>query len=364
VVENNVTIKNEWEVFTPKQKSQSVEIQKVGKPVSGKPEGRFSPPLVINTITNNQCSINHSKISSKEDINDSNESYHASNIIQRKKKEIPLQEIPITEKETTASYKRALSVLAYWEGKGLKPTSQSPDSKAHKESLQKLNSLVRRGAFNGSEYTQYSEYRFDSTELRLAIDRFALMALNPDYEPRSIKTKHRLSKMYPRDFVFSNFKSEGGWGRSMFIYCLENEPKLINERSILVEDKYPEYTNALIRDYTKLILGGSPVEKFTNQEVNDFRKASTLWKDYFVKNNRYMCYSFKDIEPNKFSEAIYECLLKNGETELHKIRPWWLSNSVMKLAFPSWLNQMAVMEARDTKGQKVKEFRMDEITPI
>ena len=187
-----------------------------------------------------------------------------------------------------------------------------------------------------------------------AIDRFAMMALNSDYEPRKVDYKKMLSKTNFGDFVFNSFKSENGYGRSIFIYCLNNEAKLIKEKDIIVEDKYPAVTRAIMNLYNKEILGTKDFS-FSNSDINDFRKASILAYELFDKNKNRLMGSYKNMNAYQIAQCMFEALEKSG-ANLVKVKPYWLCNSIMQKQLPAYLYQSAILQDTNSEGESKKTY--------
>ena len=233
---------------------------------------------------------------------------------------------------------RSLSLLGYWEGKGLKKISDKQEMKYYKNSLQSFDKLLSGHMFDNSEFKSYHKNKFTKQEICKAITRFALMALNPDYEPRSIEYKQRLAKTSPADFIFNSFKSsEHGYGRSLMLYCLENEPKIIREKDVFVEDDNPALTETIIDRYKTKVMGKTDV-KFTNGDINHFRKASNLVNNLFLKNRSRLLGSYSYMLPYQMADMLFNTLEHNN-SNLSKVSPSWLCSSVMAKQLPAYMFQ-------------------------
>lgn len=321
-------------------------------------KGRLKEPLKL-LIKDNNLKINNKRkeSSSKEEDNETDVSSTASlkkpiRLHKRKSKLLRQTKpnIPIKEKQTKPFIpnERALRLLTIWEKKGLKAISHKPETKAYKNSLIAIDRLLSGKAFNGSEYEAYQNYKFTTKEIMQAIDRFAMMALNPDYEPRNIEYKKTLAKTYFSDFIFNSFKSENGYGRSMFLYCLNNEAKIIKEKDIVIEDKYPKLTKAIMNLYKDKILGIDNFQ-FTNSDMNDFRKASILAWELFEKNKNRLMGSYRNMDAFQIAKTIFEALEQSGANPT-KVKPYWLCNAVMKKQLPAYLYQSAILQGSSNES--------------
>jgi hypothetical protein len=260
---------------------------------------------------------------------------------------------PLKAKKPIKPYQpteQALDLIEFWEGKGLKSISHNPETKTYEQSLIAFDKLLSGKAFNSTEYKSYEGKKFTLAEARKAISRFALMALNPDYEPRNVKFKSDLSKISPADFIFNAYVSSNGYGRSKFIHCHENEAKIIREKDVYVEDKYPNVTKAVMNKYKKDILGGSEIQ-FTNDDLNAFRKAANFAYELFAKNQNRLLGTYAQLKPYQIAESMFEALERGG-ADFAKVKPHWLCNGAMQKQLPAYLYQAAILQDRTCEGQQ------------
>jgi hypothetical protein len=260
---------------------------------------------------------------------------------------------PLKAKKPIKPYQpteQALDLIEFWEGKGLKSISHNPETKTYWQSLIAFDKLLSGKAFNSTEYKSYEGKKFTLAEARKAISRFALMALNPDYEPRNVKFKSDLSKISPADFIFNAYVSSNGYGRSKFIHCHENEAKIIREKDVYVEDKYPNVTKAVMNKYKKDILGGSEIQ-FTNDDLNAFRKAANFAYELFAKNQNRLLGTYAQLKPYQIAESMFEALERGG-ADFAKVKPHWLCNGAMQKQLPAYLYQAAILQDRTCEGQQ------------
>lgn len=301
------------------------------------------------------------ELASKEANNETDVSSSAPSKINRRYKE-PLTKaqllskaklnMPIKEKKYHKPYEastKALHLMKYWEGKNLKSISHNPEMKTYKQSLMAFDKLLSGKVFNGTEYEAYENKKFTLAEIRKVIDHFALMAFHHDYEPRNHEFKKLLSKMYPSVFIYSDFKTSNGYGRSYFIHCLENEPKIVKEKDVIVEDQYPNTTKAITKGFQKRILGGGEIE-FTNDDLNSFRKASNFANGLFLKNRNRLMGSYADMKPYQIADCLFEALERSG-VDMVRVKPYWLCNSAMQKQLPAYLYQSAILKDVDGDGQ-------------
>lgn len=296
------------------------------------------------------------KLSSKEERSETDVSHPTSSKLHKRSKgqmlmnaKLPLK--PLKEKKTVKPYEptsKAVHLIRYWESKGLHVPA--PDTKSYRDSLVAFDKLLSGKAFNGTEYDDYENKKIDSKDIKKTIDRFAYMALNSDYEPRDINFKKKLSKITPSNFIYSSFAPVNGYGRSKFINCLENEPKLIREKDVFVEDKYPITSKKVANQFKERILGGADI-KFTNGDINDFRKAANFATDLFKSNKGKLMGSYANMEPFRIVNCLFEALESSG-ADLKKVKPHWLCNSVMQKQLPQYLYQSAIFQDIDCSAKE------------
>ena len=263
---------------------------------------------------------------------------------------------PLKAKKQIKPYEaseQALDLIEYWEGKGLKSILHKPETKTYEQSLIAFDKLLSGKAFNSTEYKSYEGKKFTLAEIRKSISRFALMALNPDYEPRNVKFKSDLSKISPADFIFNAYVSSNGYGRSKFIYCHENEAKIVREKDVYVEDKYPNVTKAVMNKYKKDILGGSEIA-FTNDDLNAFRKAANFAYELFAKNQNRLLGTYAQLKPYQIAESMFEALERGG-ADFAKVKPHWLCNSAMQKQLPAYLYQAAILQDTNCEGKAYQQ---------
>lgn len=299
--------------------------------------------------TNNE---NFKETSSKEEVSETDVSPSASSKLHKRSNGQILMnakltvEKPLKKKKPVKPYEassKAEHFMRYWQGKGF--VLPKEESKKHQESLIAFDKLLSGKIFQSTEFKDYHNYKFNSKEIHKAIDRFANMALNPDYEPRNVKFKNDLSKTYPVDFIFNAYTSSNSMGRSKFIYCLENEPKIIREKDVFVEDKYPVTSKKVAKEFQERVLGGVEVQ-FTNDDINCFRKAANFSTDLFQSNKGKLMGSYANMEPFRIVNCLFEALESSG-ADLKKVKPHWLCNSVMQKQLPQYLYQSAIFQDID-----------------
>lgn len=238
------------------------------------------------------------------------------------------------------------SVIKYWQGKGLHVSREG--TKAHRDSIKKVAALFAGRAFNHSEFEEYQRQRFSIKDIRRAVDRFALAALNPHYLPVS-QYKKKLRSMPIGAFIYSPF-SQNGTGRSQFIHYLENPPVVTGTPVEPLEDLYPKMTSALRRAYRKGVLGG--VEpKMDVREENHFIIASQKLID-FLKKNRGKLKWYQELTPSLLAGWVMEALRQATGEDLSKVTPGWFSSEMMfNRRLPAYLSSQALLgEEADSSG--------------
>lgn len=137
---------------------------------------------------------------------------------------------------------KSLEILNYWNTLGLRKHSK-PNTKVYKQSLKNINSLLK-GKFVPPEGfdSKYRNRKFTVAEIQIAIQRFAVATLNPNYVPAN---KEFLRKVSLCDFIFAPY-AEGEW-KSKFLMYLETKPEKL--RPAIKKDKYPKTTERLAELY-------------------------------------------------------------------------------------------------------------------
>ncbi len=297
----------------------------------------------LTDINNNNINNKENKrISSKEDIRPSNEGQDHLLIKRRK---TALKNTSLIEKKNKPFINQnTLQIYSYWKGRGLHIYAEN--KKGYGYDLEKINDLLNGKVFNNTEYTEYKNHKFTDKEIHLSIGRFALFALNNDYEPRD---KKKYPKIIFKDFIFNErWDITGMYGRSMFIYCLENNIKLIKEKDIEVEDKYPIVTKAIMKKYSQVILGCDNFD-FPKMQENDFRKAAIFAQEFFKKNQGRLIGSYQELKPYKIAECLIDALMKSNP-DMMRVQPYWLFNSIMQQKLPAYLYSTAIMKEENSSS--------------
>ena len=319
-------------------------------------KNNLSEPLNSNSLYNKRIINNKNniikEISSKEDIYPSDEGQNHL-LINRRKSSLKNTSLIGKKKPKNLTQnnhsEKALRILDYWEKKGLKDSKPDKAIKMWNDSLSFIDKLIKGTMFNQSEYEKYYNYSFSTKEIRTAIDRFALVALHPDYEPKNLGFKQTLSKYYLNKFIFNDRGSENkGYGRSCFINFLENEPKLIKEKDITVEDKYPILTKAIKKKYSQVILGCDNFD-FPKMQENDFRKAAIFAQEFFKKNKSRLIGSYQELKPYKIAECLIDALMKSNP-DMMRVQPYWLFNNIMQQKLPAYLYSTAIMKEENSSS--------------
>ena len=309
-------------------------------------KNNLSEPLNSNSLYNKRIINNKDniikEISSKEDIRPSNEGQDHLLIKRRK---TALKNTSLIEKKNKPFINQnTLQIYSYWKGRGLHIYAEN--KKGYGYDLEKINDLLNGKVFNNTEYTEYKNHKFTDKEIHLSIGRFALFALNNDYEPRD---KKKYPKIIFKDFIFNErWDITGMYGRSMFIYCLENNIKLIKEKDIEVEDKYPIVTKAIMKKYSQVILGCDNFD-FPKMQENDFRKAAIFAQEFFKKNQGRLIGSYQELKPYKIAECLIDALMKSNP-DMMRVQPYWLFNSIMQQKLPAYLYSTAIMKEENSSS--------------
>jgi hypothetical protein len=288
----------------------------------------------------NNYNINNYNISSKEDISPSDEGQNTSLIKRRKSalKNTSFIEKKEEKKILFTPTKESLEIYSYWRGKGLKIYENK--YKGYIYDLKAIKELLNGKSFIATEFeNKYKNHKFNNKEITLSIGRFALMSLNSDYEPRN---KKWICNIPIKDFIYNDRFNANGFGRSLFIYCLENNIKLIKEKDIEVEDKYPIVTKAIKKKYTQVIMGSDNFD-YSNMQENDFRKAAIFAQEFFKKNQGRLIGSYQELKPYKIAECLIDALMKSNP-DMMRVQPYWLFNSIMQQKLPAYLYSTAIMK--------------------
>jgi hypothetical protein len=300
----------------------------------------------LTDINNNNINNKENKrISSKEDIRPSDEGQDHL-LIKRRNTSLKNTSLIDKKEKTIISYsptKESLEIYSYWQGKGLHIYKE--ENKGYQKDLSVIKELLNGKILNNTEYSNYKNYKFSKKEIFLSIGRYALFALNSDYLPRD---KKAWPKKTFKEFIYNSYQNIEGYGRSMFIYCLENNMKFIKEKDIEVEDKYPIVTKAIKKKYTQVIMGSDSFE-YSNIQENDFRKAAIFAQEFFKKNQGRLIGSYQELKPYKIAECLIDALMKSNP-DMMRVQPYWLFNNIMQQKLPAYLYSTAIMKEENSSS--------------
>jgi hypothetical protein len=185
---------------------------------------------------------------------------------------------------------------------------------------------------------KYWSKSFSLTEWKLSVDRFAMIARNPDYLPTD---KGFLSKFTISDFLYNAY-SKGG-PHSFFLEMLDREPKRIKR----LEDDHPEITERfkfLYNEYRKEVhndYGYRPDtqdnEKFAQATKRTVQLFEGLKKD--IKN-----YHVEFSRTNSVPDFVWAAVLHDTSGFAGEISPGYLcSNITFEKRIPNYLNYKRIL---------------------
>jgi hypothetical protein len=194
-------------------------------------------------------------------------------------------------------------------------------------------------------HNKYVDRSFTKDEILTAIENRARAANDLNYYPISRTTKSKIKKM-PMSIWLYNAKA----ATSHFLQDFEKPPRRAKIKEDLVEDEYPDYTEAVKNAYVdKVLYGVEPITDWTSHEENCFRKSAKLLHQYFEKNaDKIKFHDKKTYYKNAelLIKSIRYAVDKDDESENVRITPGWLCNPT---AFTTRLSQY-IGQQRMIKG--------------
>lgn len=229
--------------------------------------------------------------------------------------------------------RKAQEIIEYWVEEGLRMPVSNAGS-CYKHIAINVNLALKK---------------YDIEQIKIAISNFALMALDPAFEPSDIAVKKTLKRLYLYQFVSNPF----GKVKSYLEWCVEREPIPAKKNVEVIPDKYPSITNYMKNFYLKKVLCGLRDIDFTKKEENAFRNASKRLADFYHKTIDLMGMNPPSLMElaKKLCYAVFETA--NGRT----ITPWWFGSDVsFTKTLPDLLVKEAIMEQQEEYEEEEAEI--------
>ena len=166
--------------------------------------------------------------------------------------------------------------------------------------------------FKGTEFEKKETPSFDSADFERSVESFAVIATHTSYWPED---KKKLKSISVGRFLYNPRAPKI---RSWFLYCLENEPRLLG-----VEEVESELTQAMMDVYIEEI-GEGLVFDLSPEQIRHFNKGTRMAEDVFKKNTKLPKHWIDS--PRKKAELIFNAIYTYyhmGDKILH---PGWFSN--------------------------------------
>ena len=260
------------------------------------------------------------------------------------------QEVPVKEIRVSPIIR---DLLEHW--LELKLYLPKEHTKLFMEGVSKLKKLL-----SGTLFGQ----QFNADQIKASMDRFALAALDPDFEPSKPAYKKILAKMSPSAFI-ENLYSVGE--KSFFLKYTKEEPQASRDIEHLLADKYPTMTKNLINLYREKVLSNSKI-KFNAKEENCFIRTSQMIHKFFKDNSSQINHYSMPSDSEKV-QYLWEALLADvgeGSANIRKITPgWFCSDATFHHRYPAYLTQQGVLYfEEDTDSLSSLSSRQEDIDPF
>jgi hypothetical protein len=260
------------------------------------------------------------------------------------------QEVPVKEIRVSPVIR---DLLEHW--LELKLYLPKENTKTFMEGVTKLKKLL-----SGTLFGQ----QFNVEQIKVSMDRFALAALDPDFEPSKPAYKKILAKMSPSAFI-ENLYSVGE--KSFFLKYTKEEPQASRDIEHLLADKYPTMTKNLINLYREKVLSNSKI-KFNAKEENCFIRTSQMIHKFFKDNSSQINHYSMPSDSEKV-QYLWEALLADvgeGSANIRKITPgWFCSDATFHHRYPAYLTQQGVLYfEEDTDSLSSLSSRQEDIDPF
>lgn len=215
-------------------------------------------------------------------------------------------------------------------------------TKGFADDIEALKKIITGRYFSDKNVPfQYLDRRFSLEEWTLAVERVALMTFDPDYYP---KEKKYLRKMKITKFLCNPYSTFGDDNlNSIFLRCLEEEPKSLKKKQNFNEDLYPVIRERLVflyAEYRKEALGKHGY-KPSEEELERFKLASKRIVDFFDQwKGKILDYHNTFSGKNAKVDFAWAAVLNDiGASELDLTPGFFCSNWTFEKRLPKFLKQ-------------------------
>jgi len=255
--------------------------------------------------------------------------------VEKRQREVPLYLIPY---------------LDYWNQHGtMKHIDTSTET--FKRLIQLTRRLTKGILYNGlTTYKKYHNYPFSFLDFKRSVDNFEKAAKDPLYFPRN---KKPLILSLPNFILNVNAQSKSIMSLSYFMHYLTNDPQMIIE-----DDRYPNLTKALVRQYTRNVLGEADI-KINSRDQQKFVDSAAKLMAFFKKNKKKVNPHFNQT-PQRMAKWLWDSIYADvGDSMI--IHPGFFpSNKTFELRLPVFLKKQAIIlpkPQRKSLNQLTKERR-------
>lgn len=239
---------------------------------------------------------------------------------------------PIYDPLDTPIGKEAVEVVDLWNEAGLKPLIQNKAPKTYQKAISKIIKAFK-GKITGEKIT--------IDDFATAINRFALSALDEDFEPSDIATKKKLKAISLNDFIYNNFyKSQ----KSLLLKYLTEEP--VPSKTAMIEDPNPAVTKKIKRFYLKYVFGNLRKETDKTEE-NAFRKTTLMLQKFYAQNKR----QFRmNIPVSELADYLFKAIENAYGDRVSRIFPMSLCSKFAEGRLMAVLNEHGLVEDAKSQG--------------
>lgn len=253
--------------------------------------------------------------------------------------------IPKSKPVESKSYpKPVLEIMSLWLSLGL--VQHQSGKKAYDKAMQDLHSIMRGKFFDDVDVRKAGK-RFSSEQLWVAINNFALAALNPDYDPGSGSYKEHLKHCGLSEFLYNPY---GKKYKSLFLHYLNSRPEVLAITTAPLSDNNPGTTKILRNFYINDVLGGiRPKEGFSQGDENKFIKGAQRALEFLDSNLSKIRGTMRDKFkrfPAQFARVLCDALWERyGEDGIKEYGPGvFHSDNTFNKVLPAYLHSQAIIE--------------------
>jgi len=244
-----------------------------------------------------------------------------------KPKAVPQQRVP----------EEIVDIMDLWHQLGFKKINPEKAPKTFNKTVSALKKIQKGTLIPGEKR------KFSIEEIKDAIVKYSLIALDPEYGPDNPEMKKAMGSKSLEAFLYCpGFGSKGNKVLSWCVKCIDDPPLSKKTTIENVEEKYPRITKIFKRFYCDHVLCGMN-KKFSANDESKFKKAANRIGDAYFKLDRVL-HGVRD--PEHLASLFCQSVAKSFGTNISKIYPGSMGSDFAIERLLAFLQEKEMIENR------------------